>query len=142
MSTSSPKLPTSFIGEWQLDPAQSKYAFGQLPINARYIITAHDQQRFQFTIKWTTANGQKKVQATTGLVNGRERPVYRSKQVDTTCYTLVNNHVLTLTAKRLGKIVTRVRYRLSKDERVLTITQSGTSHTGEAFVNRAVYRRL
>lgn len=131
-----------FIGQWQLDPTQSAYQFGDPPSSGLYTI-AFDGQQLHFSIEWTTVDGKDMRVLVDATPDSVDHPYDNPAVADGICYSLVDDWTLDSTAKkRDGSVVAYARRVLSRAGDTMTITQSGDTPDGRHFDNVSVHRRV
>lgn len=125
-------------GTWKLDVAKSKYSPGPAPKSATitYEETADGIKRTGETIN---ADGKKTSFEYIAKLDGKEYPVTGSDIFDTISIKRVNEHTLTSTLKKGGKVVSTSRRVVSNDGKTLTLTINGTNASGEKTHTVAVY---
>lgn len=130
-----------FVGEWEMDPASNQYEWGTPPQAGRYLIAPVDAG-YLITMHWTTADGQAREMAYSGIPDGEWYPVADNPAVDAMSMTRVDERTL-VTDARLGvRIVATGRRLLSQDGQSMTIHQSGMRPDGKPYTNTSVYRRI
>lgn len=129
-----------FLGTWRLDPHESRYEFGQPPLDGAYTISG-DAERLHFDIEWTAPSGKPQRQTVDAVPDGQEHS-YTGPGVDSICYTLVNARTLDSTASKLGQVVAHARRVLQVGGAQMEIVQSGLLPSGDSFANRSLYRRV
>jgi hypothetical protein len=87
----------------------------------------------------TDRNGQPAHNEWTGKFDGKDYPVTGDPESDTRSYKQVNDHTLTLTIKKGGKVTLTGRIVVSADGKTRTVTTNGTDPQGKKFTSMAVY---
>src|SRR6266566_5073902 len=108
-----------FMGTWKLNEAKSKIAPGA-PKNS--------------TVVYEAAGDNVKV-----TIDGTDYPVTGGPSVDMRSAKKVNDHSLTATQKKDGKVTTIARIVLSPDGKTRTVTASGTDAKGNKISSTAIY---
>lgn len=137
-----PNQPTNFVGKWRLDPAQSRYEFGQPPKEGTYTII-FDGHRLHFIMDWKNQSDQAFQQVVEGIPDGIEYPYDGNPEfADSICYALIDKFTLDSTAKKEGRVVGYARRTLEPDGSTMKIIQSGTTPEGQPFSNLSIYQRV
>ena len=126
-----------FMGTWKLNEAKSKISPGA-PKNSTVVYEAAGDN-VKVTIDGTDSEGKPLHSEWTGKFDGNDYPVTGDPNVDMRSLKKVNDHTLTATQKKDGKVTTTARIVLSADGKTRTVTASGTDAKGNKVTSTAVY---
>ncbi len=125
------------IGTWKLNEAKSKLSPGTGKNHTVVYAAAGDSVKI--TVDGVGADGKPTHNEWTGKFDGKEYPVTGDPASDMRAYTRVDDHTLTLTVKKGGKITMTMRIVVSADGKSRTVTVNGTDATGKEFTSTVVY---
>lgn len=128
-----------FIGTWKLNEAKSKIGPGA-PKNSTVVYEAAGDS-VKITIDGTNNEGKTLHSEWTGKFDGNDYPVTGDPSVDMRSIKKVDDHTLTATQKKDGKVSTTARIVLSADGKTRTVTASGTDAKGNKISSTAVYEK-
>lgn len=134
-------MTDSFLGKWQLDPAQNQYEVGTPPQDGLYTIEA-TATGYLFTIEWTAPDGKPMKVNYTATPDGVHYAYENPAIADSIATTRVNELTLDTETLKGGQVAAFARRLLSNDKNTMTVTQSGKTPDGTAFSNVSVYRRV
>lgn len=126
-----------FMGTWKLNEAKSKIGPGA-PKNTTVVYEAAGDS-VKVTIDGTDSEGKPLHSEWTGKLDGNDYPVTGDPSVDMRSIKKVDDHTLTATQKKDGKVTTTARIVLSADGKTRTVTASGTDAKGKKISSTAVY---
>ena len=126
-----------FMGTWKLNEAKSKIGPGA-PKNST-VVYEPAGDNVKITIDGTDGEGKPLHNEWTGKFDGNEYPVTGDPSVDMRSVKKVNDHTLTATQMKDGKVVTTARIVLSADGKTRTVTATGTDAKGNKISSTAVY---
>lgn len=126
-----------FMGTWKLNEAKSKIGPGA-PKNTTVVYEAVGDS-VKVTIDGTDSEGKPLHSEWTGKLDGNDYPVTGDPSVDMRSIKKVDDHTLTATQKKDGKVTTTARIVLSADGKTRTVTASGTDAKGKKISSTAVY---
>jgi len=125
------------VGTWKLNASKSKISPGS-PRNDTVVYTmAGDNMKV--TVDGVDASGKPAHNEWTGKFDGKDYPVMGDPDSDARSYTKVNDHTLTLTLKKGGKVTSTGRIVVAADGKSRTVTTSGTDAQGKKITTTAVY---
>jgi hypothetical protein len=125
------------MGTWKLNEAKSKFPAGATK-NHTVVYEAAGEQ-VKVTVEGTDADGKSIHNEWTGKFDGKDYPVTGDANADTRAYKKVNDHTLTMTVKKAGKVTTTGRIAVSADGKSRTVTTKGTDPKGKKVSTTAVY---
>ena len=125
------------IGTWKLNEAKSKFGPGATKNNTVIYEAAGDMVKA--TVDGTDSTGAATHNEWTGKFNGRYYAVTGDPTSDKRSYRKVSSRVLSLTAKKAGKVTLTGRITVSRDGKTRTVTTSGKNANGKWVTNTAVY---
>ena len=91
------------------------------------------------TIDGTDSEGKPLHSEWTGKLDGNDYPVTGDPSVDMRSIKKVDDHTLTATQKKDGKVTTTARIVLSADGKTRTVAASGTDAKGKKVSSTALY---
>jgi hypothetical protein len=127
----------AFMGTWKLNEAKSKLGAGATKNTTVVYEVSGDS--IKATIDGTAADGTATHNEWTGKFDGKDYPVTGSSAEDTRALKKVNEHTLTLTVKKDGKVVETGHIVVSADGKTRTVTVHGTDAKGKKITSTAVY---
>jgi len=126
-----------FMGTWKLNEAKSKIGPGA-PKNSTVVYEAAGDS-VKVTIDGTDSEGKPLHSEWTGKLDGNDYPVTGDPSVDMRSIKKVDDHTLTATQKKDGKVTTTARIVLSADGKTRTVAASGTDAKGKKVSSTALY---
>lgn len=126
-----------FMGTWKLNEAKSKIGPGA-PKNSTVVYEAAGDS-VKVTVDGTDSEGKPLHSEWTGKFDGNDYPVTGDPSVDMRSIKKVDDHTLTATQKKDGKVTTTARIVLSADGKTRTVAASGTDAKGKKISSTAVY---
>lgn len=126
-----------FMGTWKLNEAKSKIGPGA-PKNSTVVYEAAGDS-IKVTIDGTGADGKPLHSEWTGKFDGQDYAVTGDPNVDMRAFTKVDDHTLTVSQKKDGKVAATAKIVLSADGKTRTVTASGTDASGKKVTSTAVY---
>jgi hypothetical protein len=127
----------AFTGTWKLNESKSKIPAGAPKNNTVVYEDVGDQVKV--TVDGTDADGKPAHNEWTGKFDGKDYAVTGDPMADTRAYTKVNDHTLSLTNKKDGKVTVTGRIAVSADGKTRTVTTKGTDSKGKKVSSKAVY---
>jgi len=127
----------TFIGTWKLNEAKSKIGAGS-PKNTTVVYEAAGDS-VKVTVDGTDGDGKPLHNEWTGKYDGKHYAVTGDPNTDTRSYKKVNDHTLTFTNKKGGKVTISGRGVVSADGKTRTVALTGTDSKGKKFTSTAVY---
>ena len=112
-----------FTGTWKLNEAKSKLAGG--PKNNLVVYEAAGDN-VKITVDGTDSDGKPTHNEWTGKFDGKDYPVTGDPSSDARSYKMVNDHTLSFTNKKDGKVTLTGRIVVAADGKSRTVTVSGT----------------
>ena len=125
------------MGTWKLNEAKSKLTKGATK-NTTVVYEA-DGDNVKVTVDGVDGDGNATHSEWTGKFDGKYYAVTGDPTADMRAYRRVNNHTMTLTGKKGGKVTLTGRITVTANGRTRTVTTNGTDAKGKRFSNRAVY---
>src|SRR6059036_4333850 len=125
------------MGTWKLNEAKSTFAAGATKNNTVVYEAAGDM--IKVTVDGTDGTGAATHNEWTGKFNGRYYAVTGDPTSDQRAYRKVSSRVLSLTAKKAGKVTLTGRITVSRDGKHRTVTTTGKNSKGKWVTNTAVY---
>jgi hypothetical protein len=127
----------AFMGTWKMNEAKSKVSAG-LPKNSTVTYEAAGDS-IKVTIDGTDAAGKPIHNEWTGKFDGKDYPVTGDTTSDARAVKTVDDHNLTFSVKKDGKVVITGKIVLSADGKTRTVTTTGTDSKGKKVTTVAVY---
>jgi hypothetical protein len=125
------------MGTWKLNEAKSKIAAG-MPKNSTVVFEASGDS-VKITIDGADTKGNPTHSEWTGKLDGKDYPVTGDPNSDARSYKQIDDHTLTFTIKKAGKVTITGRVVVSADGKTRTVTTSGTDPEGKKFKSTTVY---
>jgi hypothetical protein len=125
------------MGTWKLNEAKSKLAPGGGKNNMVVYAAAGDSVKV--TVDGVDKDGKATHNEWTGKFDGKDYPVTGDPTSDMRSYKMVNDHTLTLTVKKGGKVTVSGSIVVSADGKSRTVSTSGTDSMGMAVTSSAVF---
>jgi len=125
------------MGTWKLNEAKSKVGTGAVKNTTVVYAAAGDS--IKVTVDGTDADGKPAHSEWTGKFDGKDYPVTGDATSDTRAYTKVDDHTMTFSAKKGGKVTLTGKIVVSADGKTRTVTTSGTNAKGESFKSVSAY---
>jgi hypothetical protein len=127
------------VGTWKLDEAKSKISAGT-PKNTTVVYEVAGDS-VKVTVDGVGTDGKPSHNEWTGKYDGKDYPVTGDSATDTRSYKRVNDHTLTLTNKKDGKVTFTGKITVSADGKTRTVVLSGTDASGKKTSSTAVYNK-
>jgi hypothetical protein len=126
------------IGTWELNVAKSKVSPGPAPKSETrtYAMAGQD---IKATSTGVDASGKPTAGEWTINYDGNDRPMTGSPDADTLALKRVDDHTVSFTQKRAGKVVITGTRTISADGKVMTIATKGTNAKGQPINNVEVF---
>jgi len=125
------------IGTWQLNKAKSKLAQGAAENTMVRYEAAGDS--IKVTVEGTGGDGKPTHNEWTGKFDSKDYPVTGSPTSDARSYKKVNDHTLTFSEKKGGKVTTSGRIVVAPDGKSRTVSITTTGAKDEKVSGTAVY---
>jgi hypothetical protein len=125
------------IGTWKLNESQSKIPPGVMKNTT--VVYESAGSTINVTTDGTDKDGQPIHTEWTGMFDGKDYPLTGDPDADSRSYTKVNDHRLTLTNKKNGKVTISGHIVLSADGKSRTLTLIGSDSSGKKITSTAVY---
>ncbi|HLN98538.1 MAG TPA: hypothetical protein VK208_08765 [Pyrinomonadaceae bacterium] len=125
------------MGIWKLNEAKSRISPGATKNTTVTYEAVGDQVKV--TVDGVDGEGNPSHNEWTGKWDNKFYPVTGDPTSDMRSYRKINNHTLTLIAKKDGKITLTGRVVVTANGRTRTVTTTGTDAKGKRFSSRAVY---
>ena len=125
------------LGTWKLNEEKSKIPAGA-PKNTT-VVYEMAGDNVKSTIDGVDAEGKPTHAEWTGKFDGNDHPATGGSTYDTLAFKKVNDHTLSLTVKKAGKVTANGRIVVAPDGKSRTVTLTGTDPSGKPFASTAVY---
>ena len=129
----------SWIGTWKLNPAKSELASGA--IRAQSLTFEVTPDGIKLTSEGTDAEGKPMKGGYTSKFDGKDVPWAGNPMADTASPKKIDNNSYENVWKKGGKATVTAKVVVSKDGKVLTVTQDGIDPQGAKVHSVAVYER-
>lgn len=127
-----------YAGTWKLNEGKSKFAPNAAKNQTVTYETSGDNVKV--TIDGTDASGKAVHNEWTGKFDGKDYPVTGdTSSGDARSYKKVNDHTMSFTVKKDGKVVMTGRIVVSADGKTRTVTTTATGADGKKASTTAVY---
>lgn len=125
------------VGTWKLNSGKSKIGPGAARNDTVIVEAAGDNMKV--IVNGTGSDGKPAHNEWTGKFDGKDYPVTGDPNSDMRAYTKVNDHTLTLTLKKGGKVTTTGRIVVAADGKTRTVTTTTTTPDGKKVSSTAIY---
>jgi len=125
------------IGTWKLNEAKSKLSPG-VPKNTTVIYEVAGDS-VKVTVEGADSEGKATHNEWTGKFDDKDYPVTGDATSDMRAYKKVDEHTLTFTGKKDGKVTLSGRIVISADGKTRTVTVTATDSKGKKVTGTAVY---
>ncbi len=125
------------MGTWKLNEAKSKFSPGATKNNSVVYAPAGDMVKV--TVDGVDKDGKAEHNEWTGKFDGKDYPVVGSAGYDSRAYTKVDDHKMSMTIKKAGKVVATGTIVVSADGKSRTVTTVGSDPKMTAMNNTGVY---
>jgi hypothetical protein len=129
-----------FVGVWNLDVDKSKFDPGP-PLKSGKAKIEAQGEAIRCILDPVSAEGQARHGEWEAKYDGKDYPAKMVPFADAITLSKPDNHTVLATYKRGGEEVLTERWVLSRDRRVLTMTQTEKNSKGKGFLNTLVYIR-
>jgi hypothetical protein len=127
------------MGTWKLDEVKSTNGPG-MPKNTT-VVYAMVGDNVKISVDGVDANGAPMHNEWIGKFDGKDYPVTGDPASDTRAYTSVNDHTLTVTTKKSGKITMTGLIFVSADGKIRTVNVNGRNAKGKSVNRSSVYEK-
>ena len=127
------------MGTWKLNETKSTIPAG-VQKNSTVIYEVSGDS-IKVTTDGTTGDGQPMHTDWTGKFDGKPYPLTGDPTADSRSYKLVNDHHLSLTNLREGKVTTSGNIVVSPDGKTRTLTMSTLDPAGKKISGKAIYAK-
>jgi hypothetical protein len=127
----------AFIGTWKLNEAKSKLSPG-VPKNTTVVYEAAGDD-VKVTVEGVDGEGKATHSEWTGKFDDKDYPVTGDATSDMRSYKKVDEHTLTFTGKKGGKVTLTGRIVISGDGKTRTVNVTATDSQGKKVSGTAVY---
>ncbi|WP_263366600.1 hypothetical protein [Edaphobacter bradus] len=124
-------------GTWKLNEAKSNFPAGVTKFTTVVYEAAGDSVKV--TTDGTDKDGKPLHTEWTGKFDGKDYPVTGDPSVDARSYMKIDDHTLSLSNKKNGKVGTSARIVVSADGKSRTVHVTGTDPSGKKVSSTAVY---
>jgi hypothetical protein len=125
-------------GTWTLNVAKSKFSPGPAP-QSHTRSYATTSQGVALTFSGVSADGTKTSGQSNYKYDGKDYPITGSPDYDTLAVTRIDAYTAKSAQKKNGKQIGTTMRTVSKDGKVLTLANRGTSATGTPYNNVLVF---
>ena len=125
------------MGTWKLNEAKSKIGAGGAKNHTVVYEAAGDSVKV--TVDGTDADGKATHNEWTGKFDGKDYAVTGDATSDMRSYKRVDDHTLTFTATKGGKVTMTGRVVISADGKTRTVTTTQTDASGKKISSSGVY---
>lgn len=129
------------VGTWKLNAARSKFISGPTLRSDQRIYEESSDGRMKVTLRSITGDGKETTLTRTFRQDGKDYPVNDSSGVDSISETRVDDLTATYVEKKAGKAMLTGRRVLSKDGKILTVSEAGADGAGGRIRRTLVYDR-
>jgi hypothetical protein len=127
------------MGTWKLNEAKSEFPDGATKNNTVAVEAAGDS--IKVTIDGVTGDGTAFHSEWTGHYDGKDYPVSGDPGYDTRSYKKVDDHTLTATLKKDGKVMGMARIHVTPDGKTRSVEVNVADAMGKKMTSKAIYDR-
>ncbi|HEY4742017.1 MAG TPA: hypothetical protein VIH76_15580 [Candidatus Acidoferrales bacterium] len=127
------------MGTWKLNEAKSKFPDGATKNNTVVVEAAGGS--IKVTIDGVTGDGKAFHSEWTGHYDGKDYPVSGDPGYDMRSYKKVDDHTLTATLKKDGKVIGMARIHVTPDGKTGSVEANATDAMGKKMTSKAIYDR-
>lgn len=129
------------VGTWKLNATKSKFIHGPVLKSGTRIYKESRDGMMSVTVKSLSADGKETTLMRAFKQDGKDYPVTDSSGVDSISEVRINSHTAAYKEKKAGKTTLTGRRVLSKDGKMLTVTERGADEDGARLDYTLVYDR-
>ena len=137
-------MKNTLLGTWKLNVDGSMADPGPLVRSEIRVYEALDDDGLRLTVQGSDASDAPYSYGATGKVDGKDYPLTGSgtrNGSDSTSWKRIDPYIVESEVKRKGNVVNLVRLEVSKDLKVLTLSERGTDSGGRATRGVRIYDR-
>ena len=137
-------MTNTLLGTWKLNVDKSTADPGPLVRSETRAYEAVGDDGLKLVVQGSDAIEAAYSYSVTGKIDGRDYPLAGSGTrtgADTTSWKRIDPYLIESAVKKAGKVVKSVRLEVSKDGRVLTLSEHGTNPSGRPTRGVRVYDR-
>jgi hypothetical protein len=128
---------SAMTGTWKLNEAKSKFTPGAT--KNKTVVYESSFFKTKVIVDGVDAKGKPVHTEWTGYFDGKDYAVTGDPTSDMRAYTKVDDHNLTMTVKKGGKVTATGKVAVAADGKTRTVVTTGTSVKGKKMKNVAVY---
>ena len=125
------------MGTWKLNEAKSKFSPGATKNHT--VVYEAAGENMKVTVDGVDKDGKAAHNVWVGKFDGKDYPVTGEPAYDSRSYTRVDDHTLSMTIKKAGKVTATGKITVSADGKSRTVTTMGSDPAAAAMNNTAVY---
>ena len=129
----------SMEGTWRLNPGESRYSPGPAPKDVVLTIEPAGAYALKITTETLEPDGTKDVSVFVTALDDKESAVSGDTEADSVSVKRVDANTTEQTNKKGGKITTKKKRSVSRDQKKMTVTTAGTDANGKTTNNVEVY---
>ena len=122
-----------FVGTWKFNAAKSKFSAGAPSLKSATVKAEMDGAKLKTSVDGVDGEGKVLKYVVSALLDGTAAPVTGNPNVDSTEVKRVDDHTMTVVAKKAGKVVYNDKRVVSKNGKTLTATREGTTAAGQKY---------
>jgi hypothetical protein len=129
------------LGSWKLNIAKSKFGPGPVIQAETNQVEPFGGNGIKLTAQITRADGTKVTESYAGTFDGKEFSVGGDANVDAAYLKRIDANTMERINKKAGKPTTSMKYVVSKDGKIKTVTITGTTSQGEPVNTVLVFEK-
>ncbi len=129
------------LGSWKLNVAKSSFGSGPAILAETNQVEPFGANGIKLTAQITRADGTKVTESYAGTFDGKEFSVGGDANVDAAYLKRIDAHTMERINKKAGKATTTMKYVVSKDGKIKTVTITGTTAQGQPVKTVLVFEK-
>jgi hypothetical protein len=117
------------VGVWKLNPTQSHFSHGDLPLSLVLTITADGVDGIQYASKNHLVDGSSGGASFHAKFDGRDYPVTRAPSYNMVSVRRINANTFNVKMKKGGEVIVDTTYTVAPDGK--SLTRKGTANHGQ-----------
>ena len=126
---SAPGAEIPLVGVWKLNPSQSHFSHGNLPLSLVLTISADGADGIQYSSKNHLVDGSNGGASFHAKFDGKDYPVTGGADYNIVSVRRINGNTFNVKMKKDGQVIVDTTYTVAPDGR--SLTRKGTANHGE-----------
>jgi hypothetical protein len=129
VALSAPAAEIPLVGVWKLNPSQSRFSHGNLPLSLVLTITADGADGIQYSSKNHLVDGSNGGASFHAKFDGKDYPVTGGADYNIVSIRRINDNTFNVKMKKDAKVIVDTTYTVAPDGR--SLTRKGTANHGQ-----------